>query len=62
MSSQRVSLDLSSVDFQHLQHAARRRGQTVHDYITALVSSRLAQEAAPLAAGPALQRASQVVR
>jgi hypothetical protein len=62
MASQRISLDLNTVDFQHLQQVAERHGKSIRDYVAALVSSRLAQEAAPLAPGQALQRASSVVR
>ncbi len=61
MSSQTISIDLDQLDVDHLRHAAARRGQSLRDYLTDVVSRQLAQETAPLPAGQALQRASQVV-
>lgn len=61
MSSQTISIDLDRLDIAHLRHAAARRGMSLRDYLTEVVSRQLAQELAPLPAGQALQRASQVV-
>ncbi len=61
MSNQRISIDLDTLDVAHLIHAARRRGMSVRDYLTDIVARQLAQETAPLPAGQALQRASEMV-
>jgi len=62
MSQQHITIALNPVDLKHLRQLASYHGQSVADYIARLVATDLANAAAPLPAGAALQRASTVVR
>lgn len=62
MSQQHITIALNPIDLNHLRQLASHQGQSVADYVSRLVATDLANAAAPLSAGAALQRASVVVR